>query len=93
MIGFGQVLGLVRSKLHPRGFMALSSQYEIDDFFSRLHALIFGVFHVLLVILAMIALLVLAWNHIPALETPASERLPYPAFRNTDSPAPRSPVN
>ena len=38
---------------------------RFDDFFGRLHALLFGVFHVMLVILAMVALLVLAWREIP----------------------------
>ncbi|SPF55064.1 hypothetical protein SBA4_6880005 [Candidatus Sulfopaludibacter sp. SbA4] len=46
-------------------FFTLPSKYEIDDFFGRLRALLWGAFEVLLLILAMVAVALFAWSHIP----------------------------
>jgi hypothetical protein len=43
---------------------ALPSKNRIEDFFSRLRALLWGIYEVLLLILAMIGVAILAWSHL-----------------------------
>ena len=43
----------------------LPSKNRIEDYFGRLRALLWGVFEVLLLVLAMAAVVVFAWTHIP----------------------------
>lgn len=46
----------------------LPSKSEIEDFFSRLRALLWGIFEVVLFVLTMAAVTIFAWKHIPASE-------------------------
>jgi len=48
-------------------FFALPSPEQSEDFFKRLRALLFGVFEVLLLVLAMAAIIALALSHVPKL--------------------------
>ena len=47
-------------------FLGLPSKDRIDDYFRRLRALLWGVFEVLLLVLAMAAVIAYAWHHVPA---------------------------
>jgi hypothetical protein len=49
--------------------LALPSKHKIDDFYSRVRALLWGAFEVLLLILDMIAVAIFAWSHIPGRHT------------------------
>lgn len=44
---------------------ALPPKNRIEDYFGRLRALLWGVFEVLLLVLAMVAVIVFAWRHVP----------------------------
>lgn len=45
-------------------FFTLPSKEQIEDAFSRLRALLWGVFEVLLLLLAMVAVVMIAWRHV-----------------------------
>ena len=42
------------------------SRNRIEDYFGRLRALLWGLFEILLLALAMAAVIAYAWSHIPA---------------------------
>lgn len=45
--------------------LALPSKNKIDEFFGKLRALLWGIFEVVLFVLAMVAVIIFALSHLP----------------------------
>jgi hypothetical protein len=59
-------------------FPSLPSKKETEEWFARLRTILFGMFEALLFILAMVAVVVFAWEHTRAVFNPAQNPIPIP---------------